>query len=79
MDREALTQQYLEISNYIQQLLQDESQAIQGYNNFLQTYVTILPAEVIGKIREIISDEKEHLEYLEKVSKIFDGVEANID
>lgn len=79
MNREALTQQYLEISNYIQQLLQDESQAIQGYNNFLQTYVTTLPAEVIGKIREIISDEKEHLEYLEKVSKIFDGVEANID
>lgn len=69
----------LSISSQLQTLIQDESEAIVGYNNFLQTNALTLPAEMIGKIREIISDEKEHLESLEEMTKSLDHIEANED
>lgn len=66
----------LQISSALQFLIQDESQAIQGYLDFLQANALELPAEVIGKIREIIADEKEHLESLHNIATLFDKVEA---
>lgn len=69
----------LNISTQLQTLIQDESQAIIGYNNFLQQNALTLPANIIGKIREIIGDEKEHLESLNEMAKQFDNIEANLD
>lgn len=69
----------LSIASQIQFLIQDESQAISGYLNFLQCNALILPAEMIGKINEIIADEKEHLEALSSMATQFDGVQASED
>lgn len=65
------------VANQIQYLIQDESQAIAGYLNFLQTNISTLTPEAIGKIREITADEKEHIEALCSIAEQFDKIEAN--